>query len=148
MINLENIKKTTAILFVISLVCLTVYYMSPLSEPEISDADIANGNYVINKPLAIKNITSKEAGWRPKKLCVDGINYKYIPKTTLGAVLHYKEDGMHQSCSIETYPHNIILYRVCDAGKLFYQFQNLRGIEVIEAVKLDGTQRTCLNKKP
>lgn len=94
--------------------------------------------------LVVKNVSAEEAQWLKVSLCIDGIKYKHIPIGRLGPILHYKEDGKYQSCSQESYPASgHLFYRVCDEGKLYYQFRNTRAGAVVEAVNLDGTQRSC-----
>ncbi len=98
-------------------------------------------------PASVKitrNLSAKEAGWSPKELCIEGVKYRFIPVGRMGSIMHLKENGAHQRCSSEVYPSaGNMFYKVCENGKLYYHFQNLRAGAIVEAVNLDGSQKDC-----
>lgn len=142
-------KSVSFIAVLITAVVLFQYLIQPSGELSEFDSE-QDGVIKMGKGLlVVKNVSAEEAQWRKVNLCIDGIKYKHIPIGRLGPILHYKEDGKYQSCSQESYPASgSLFYRVCDEGKLFYQFSNTRAGAVVEAVNLDGTQRSCTIDKP
>lgn len=98
-------------------------------------------------PTSVKisrNLSAKEAGWSPKELCIEGVKYRFIPVGRMGAIMHLTENGAHQRCSSEVYPRaGNMFYKMCENGKLYYQFRNIRAGAIVEAVNLDGSQRDC-----
>jgi len=141
--NMEKplLNKLYAIVVVGLILVLFFSIVVFVEEPKSNQAEV---NDMPDSLLVFREVTPKEAGWRYQNLCIEKVRYRFIGAGRLGSILHFKENGQHQSCEIEAYPpRGKVFYKVCESGKMFYQFMGRQASTIIDAVNLDGTNKTC-----